>query len=266
MTAYEKAGTSAVRVGEVDVASRSIDGRDIALDLTYTLQDEIGERGVLTLLDPEVLSIQRVSCDAATIAFARRDGHRVLDLTLQRARSFDGATIQMRVQWEEDTLERRNALLEDIQLWRKRNVSTLERAVEIAAQAHAGALDKSGMPYLLHPLRVMLNVSLPADRIAAVLHDVVEDTTVTLEDLRREGFSVEILEAVDALTKRKGETRMQSGRRAQSVPVARRVKLADVKDNMDLSRITHPTAADFTRIEEYVHVRDLLRDTVSESP
>lgn len=146
------------------------------------------------------------------------------------------------------------------------NVSTLERAVEIAARAHAGALDKSGMPYLLHPLRVMLNVSLPADRIAAVLHDVVEDTTVTLEDLRREGFSVEILEAVDALTKRKGETRMQSARRAQSVPVARRVKLADVTDNMDLSRITHPTAADLTRIEEYVHVRNLLRDTESESP
>ena len=138
-------------------------------------------------------------------------------------------------------------------------MSTLERAVEIAARAHAGAVDKAGMPYLLHPLRVMFNVTHPADRIAAVLHDVVEDTTVTLEDLRREGFPVEVLEAVDALTKREGESRMQSAQRARSVPIARRVKLADVTDNMDLSRIANATASDLTRIEEYLHVRDFLR-------
>lgn len=137
-------------------------------------------------------------------------------------------------------------------------MSTLERAIQIAAQAHAGQLDKGGHPYILHPLRVMLRVSAGDARIAAVLHDVVEDSDVTLAQLRAEGFSDEVLDALDALTKRPGETRMQAAARAVAVPLAREVKLADNAENMDLSRLPHPTPKDLARLEEYRAVRALL--------
>jgi (p)ppGpp synthase/HD superfamily hydrolase len=137
-------------------------------------------------------------------------------------------------------------------------MSTLERAVAIAAQAHAGQVDKAGQPYILHPLRVMLRVSTEEERIAAVLHDVVEDTTVTLEQLAEEGFSQAVVEAVKALTKLPGESRIDAAARAADNQVARKVKLADNAENMDLSRIANPTEKDFARLKEYERVRVLL--------
>ena len=137
-------------------------------------------------------------------------------------------------------------------------MSTLERAIEIAARAHAGQVDKAGSPYILHPLRVMLSVGRPEERITAVLHDVVEDAEVTLEDLRREGFSAEVLGALEALTKHPGEERLSAAARAVKNPIARNVKMADVRDNMDLSRIANPTPKDHERIEEYRKVLALL--------
>lgn len=135
---------------------------------------------------------------------------------------------------------------------------TLERAIEIAAAAHAGQADKAGQPYILHPLRVMLRVSSEHERMAAVLHDVVEDTPVTLQLLAESGFPSEVIAAIDALTKRPGETRLQAAARAASNPIARVVKLADNAENMDLSRIANPTEKDFARLEEYKQVRALL--------
>jgi (p)ppGpp synthase/HD superfamily hydrolase len=137
-------------------------------------------------------------------------------------------------------------------------MSTLERAIAIAATAHAGQLDKAGQPYILHPLRVMLTLSSEEERIVGVLHDVVEDTDLSLIDLEQEGFSKVIVDAVQALTKLPGETRMEAAVRAAQNPIARRVKLADNADNMDLSRIPNPTEADFARIEEYRKVRHFL--------
>lgn len=142
-------------------------------------------------------------------------------------------------------------------------MSTLERAIEIAATAHAGQIDKAGQPYILHPLRVMLRVSTGHERIAAVLHDVVEDTPVTFVQLTEAGFPAEVVEAVAALTKRPGETRMQAAARAASNPIARVVKLADNAENMDLSRIANPTEKDYARVEEYKQVRALLLDSDS---
>lgn len=135
---------------------------------------------------------------------------------------------------------------------------TLERAIEIAAAAHAGQLDKAGQPYILHPLRVMLRLEGLHERMAAVLHDVVEDTTVTLAQLHAEGFPPAVLDAVDALTKRAGETRLQAAARAAAHAVARAVKLADNAENMDLSRLPNPTAKDLARLAEYQAVRALL--------
>lgn len=135
---------------------------------------------------------------------------------------------------------------------------TLERAIEIAVRAHAGQVDKARQPYILHPLRVMFAVKSLHERMAAVLHDVVEDTTITLDDLRSEGFPTEVLEAIRALTKTKGEARIAAAQRAAENPIARVVKLADVMDNMDLSRISRPTEEDYARIKVYEQVRELL--------
>ena len=130
-------------------------------------------------------------------------------------------------------------------------MGTLERAIEIAATAHAGQLDKAGAPYILHPLRVMLAQKEPAQRIAAVLHDVVEDTPWTLAQLRAEGFGDDVLRAVDALTKREGEGYFAFVDRAGRDPVAREVKIADIRDNMEVSRIASVTDRDSERLEKY---------------
>src|SRR3954469_8709511 len=106
-------------------------------------------------------------------------------------------------------------------------MAILERAIEIAASAHAGQVDKAGQPYILHPIRVMLRVDTLEQKVAEVLHDVVEDTSVTLKDLVAEGFPPAVTEAVEALTKRPGEDRLAAARRAVANPIARIVKLAD---------------------------------------
>lgn len=138
-------------------------------------------------------------------------------------------------------------------------MSTLERAIALAASAHSGQRDKAGKPYIFHPLRVMLSVESLEEQLAAILHDVVEDTSVTLDDLRVEGFPDSVIVAVDALTKRSGESRIDAAARAAANPIARRVKLADVRDNMDLSRIPNPGPRDYARLEEYKSVEALLR-------
>lgn len=137
-------------------------------------------------------------------------------------------------------------------------MSTIERAIVIAAKAHAGQKDKAGQPYILHPLRVMLRVRESSEMIVAVLHDVIEDSSVTLNCLAEEGFAQEVLSAVDALTKRAGESRIDAAKRAAMNPIARVVKLADNAENMDISRINNPTQKDLERLEEYKLVRELL--------
>lgn len=137
-------------------------------------------------------------------------------------------------------------------------MATLERAIAIAAEAHAGQVDKAGQPYILHPLKVMLRVNSTMERMAAVLHDVVEDSAVTLDMLREEGFPPEVISAVDALTKRKGESRIDAAHRARRDRIALVVKLADNAENMDLSRIAQPTERDYARLKEYEAVRSIL--------
>ena len=104
----------------------------------------------------------------------------------------------------------------------------------------------------------MLRMATDAERIVAVLHDVIEDSDVTLEQLGAEGFSPQTLSAIEALTKRPGESRLQAAARAALDPIARAVKLADNAENMDMSRIAHPTEKDVARLQEYKEVRALL--------
>lgn len=125
---------------------------------------------------------------------------------------------------------------------------TLERAIEIAAAAHAGQVDKGGHPYILHPLRVMLAVSERA-RVVAVLHDVIEDGG-HLD--RMDALSSEEFDALDALTRRRGEPWDDYLGRVEANPLAVEVKLADLRDNMDVTRLRAPlTMKDWARLEKY---------------
>ena len=130
-------------------------------------------------------------------------------------------------------------------------MAILERAILIAAQAHLGQRDKGGAPYILHPLRMMMRMESEAAMMAAVLHDVVEDSDWTLEQLRGEGFSEEVLQAVDCLTNRDGETYDEFITRVRASAVARKVKIADLEDDMNVKRIGEMTPKDLARIEKY---------------
>ena len=130
-------------------------------------------------------------------------------------------------------------------------MASLERAIAIAVEAHRGQTDKAGQPYVLHPLRIMLSLDSVAERIVGVLHDVVEDSDWTFAALRQEGFADSIIEALDSLTRREGETYGAFVARAATNPIGRAVKRADLLDNCDLSRIANPTERDHARIEKY---------------
>jgi guanosine-3',5'-bis(diphosphate) 3'-pyrophosphohydrolase len=150
------------------------------------------------------------------------------------------------------------AVQANIHTERTKLVSSLERAIEIAAKAHLGQTDKGGEPYILHPIRVMLRMATLEERIVAVLHDVVEDSEWTLEALAKEGFALSVLTALEALTKLPGEDRITAAHRAAANPLARAVKLADNAENSDLSRIPNPSAKDLERLEQYRQVRLIL--------
>ncbi len=128
---------------------------------------------------------------------------------------------------------------------------TLEDAILLATKAHRGRKDKAGAAYILHPLRVMLRMKTRDERIVAVLHDVIEDTKYTLKDLRKAGYSQKVLRSLDHLTKRDGEEYDEFIMRVKRNPLARRVKVADIKDNLDLKRIREPKERDFKRIKKY---------------
>jgi (p)ppGpp synthase/HD superfamily hydrolase len=147
------------------------------------------------------------------------------------------------------------------------NMSTLERAIVIAANGHAGAVDKGGAPYILHPLRMMLNLTSTDERIVAVLHDVCEDCEGwTLDRLRQEGFADHIIAALDSVTKLDGEDYEAFARRAAANPIGRRVKLADLADNCDLSRISSPTEEDYQRIEKYRRAIQSIQANTDQNP
>jgi (p)ppGpp synthase/HD superfamily hydrolase len=128
---------------------------------------------------------------------------------------------------------------------------TLEDAIALAVEAHRGQRDKAGQTYILHPLRVMMRLDTDAERMAAILHDVVEDTPYTLERLRALGYPEEVLGALDCLTKREGETYEAFIERVRPHPLARRVKLADLEDNMDVRRLPTVGPKDAERLARY---------------
>ena len=133
----------------------------------------------------------------------------------------------------------------------KSDQATLEDAIAIASLAHKGQTDKAGNIYLLHPLRMMMQMKSEAAMMVAVLHDVVEDTDWTFERLREHGFSEEILTALDCVTNREGESYEEFIERAKTNEIAREVKIADLEDNMNIRRIGEISEKDFERLGKY---------------
>lgn len=116
-------------------------------------------------------------------------------------------------------------------------MSSLEKAIMLATAAHMGQKDKLGEDYILHPLTVMQSMKTEGEKIVAVLHDIVEDTNVTLADLKEEGFSEEILAAIDCITYREREEYLEYLNRVKQNEIAFNVKLADIKHNMSPERL-----------------------------
>ncbi|MEB3338692.1 MAG: phosphohydrolase [Leptolyngbyaceae bacterium] len=136
----------------------------------------------------------------------------------------------------------------------------LGRAIAIAATAHQHQLDKAHSPYILHPLRLMLRGRTVTEQIVAVLHDVVEDSDWTLEQLAAEGFSAEVLGAIASLTHHPEESYEQFIDRVLLNPLATQVKLYDLEDNMTLTRLSSLSEKDLARLQRYhkAHQRILL--------
>jgi len=143
----------------------------------------------------------------------------------------------------------------------------LEEAIALAAEAHAGQTDKAGAPYVLHLLRVMQAQSSTEARMAGVLHDLVEDTSYTFGDLEEMGYPSEVIEALRHMTKRDGESYQEFAERAGEHPIARKVKIADLEDNMDVTRLDRVTEEDARRLAKYRRAHRMLTgENESSSP
>ncbi len=145
---------------------------------------------------------------------------------------------------------------------------TLEDAIALAVEKFRGVQDKEGQPYVLHLLRVAMSVSDPDARIVGLLHDIVEDTDVTLDDLRSLTFSENIVGAVDCLTHRSNVSYCEYVMGIQKNSIARACKIADLNDNYHLDRVAYRDGyidEDSRRIQRYVLSYQFLKGKIDES-
>ena len=133
-----------------------------------------------------------------------------------------------------------------------KNTPDLAHSMVFAEECHRGQVDRNGIKYILHPLQVMRRMDSETEKIVGVLHDIVEDTPITFQDLREKGYSEEIVNAIDCLTKREGESYEDFIERCKLNPIALKVKIADLEDNMDIRRIDVLTEKDMERLNKYL--------------
>ena len=131
-------------------------------------------------------------------------------------------------------------------------MATLERALQIAVQAHAGQKDKSGAAYIFHPIRVMMRCTSTEAQIVGLLHDVVEDTQVPFQELEGEGFSKTVMEALRLLTHDPKVPYEDYIREIKTNAIATEAKLADLQDNMDLRRLQEVDEKAVARFKRYL--------------
>lgn len=137
---------------------------------------------------------------------------------------------------------------------------TTKKAMIISFRAHKDQKDKSGLPYVFHPFHLAEQMDDEDSTVVALLHDVVEDTDWTLEELRVMGFSDEVLEALHLMTHEDDVPYMDYVRKIKSNPLATKVKLADLAHNSDTTRLNHaPTDADEERVAKYAKAVEILR-------
>ncbi|MBF0097811.1 MAG: bifunctional (p)ppGpp synthetase/guanosine-3',5'-bis(diphosphate) 3'-pyrophosphohydrolase [Magnetococcales bacterium] len=142
-------------------------------------------------------------------------------------------------------------------------MADLERALYLAVVAHQGQVDKVGVPYILHPLRLMVRAGSDEAKIVAILHDTIEDTALTLAQLRDEGFSETVLTVLDLLTHQPDHTYQEYMERVMTHPLAMQIKLLDLEDNMDVRRLQPELSeSDQQRLAKYAHYWKLLRATL----
>lgn len=134
----------------------------------------------------------------------------------------------------------------------------IEAALALAVEKHRSQRDKAGAPYVLHPIRMMLRLRDAPAQAVALLHDVIEDCGVTAADLRELGFPEEVVSGVLAMTRDPAESYEAFIERAAAHSIARRVKLADVEDNLDLRRLRNLTDRDVERLGRYMAARRWL--------
>lgn len=139
----------------------------------------------------------------------------------------------------------------------------LNLAIDIATEAHKNQKDKVGKPYITHVMRVMERCKTEEEKIVAALHDVVEDTSTTLDDLKKSGFDESIISAVDAITQRQGEEKTVYIERVKANPIALRVKINDLEDNMDIRRLPELKDKDVERLKGYLLTYRMLLNEIS---
>lgn len=142
----------------------------------------------------------------------------------------------------------------------------LNEAIALASMAHIGQVDKGGKNYILHPIKVMMLLQSEDEQVAGVLHDIVEDSEFTMETLKdyfeKRGLRISenTLSGIDAVTHRKGECYSDYLDRIKKDPIGRKVKLADLTDNMNIKRIENPTDIDYKRLEKYKKAFEYLSE------
>lgn len=139
-------------------------------------------------------------------------------------------------------------------------MSMINKALDIANKAHAGQLDKGGNPYIAHPLAVASAQTTQDGFIVALLHDVVEDSDYTFDDLRKAGFSDRVLDALQLLTHKADVPYFDYINAIKQNDLARSVKLADLAHNSDISRIKNPSQKDLQRLDKYKKAISLLKE------
>lgn len=133
----------------------------------------------------------------------------------------------------------------------------INKIMQMVYDLHNGQQDKSGVPYIYHVIHVAEQMNMEDETIVALLHDTLEDTNLN-PNIIKDNCGEHILEAVKLLTHKKNEPYFDYIRRIKDSPLARKVKIADLKHNMDLTRIANPSDKDFKRVEKYKKALEIL--------
>ena len=143
---------------------------------------------------------------------------------------------------------------------------TLEDAIVLAVNSHKGQVDLNGEPYVLHPLRVMMKLESVEEKMVGVLHDVLEETDFQFDNLCNIGYSQDVVKAVDVITRRESEDYFEYIQRVKANPLARAAKIADLEDNMDLSRLRKLSDKDYDRMNKYIRAWHMLKEDLPDAP